>query len=225
MVVLVFALATAFQLYRAGLPPTNPDSAHRWLYRMPVTHLGDFTLGMIAALLLRHARQTWTPSARRDRVLSPLLTIAPAALTLSLMAWPGRPSYYASLDAMWIVPAVVLCLGLGLYPRSLLGRLLSLRAVVFLGEVSFAFYLVHRPIMYALKAERFGAGSAAGYLGKMALIVVLITVVAIVCHFLVERPAQRLLNGLLRIKGREVKVLPTQARPADAVVDQPSVRV
>ena len=37
------------------LPWSDPRSAHRWLYLMPLGRLGDFTLGVLGALLLRHA--------------------------------------------------------------------------------------------------------------------------------------------------------------------------
>lgn len=199
-IVAAFVLAALFQHFRNGLPATNPFSAHRWLYRTPASRLGDFTLGMVAALLLRQAKRSWPASAARDRVLSPLLTWLPLAATLLLMAWPGRTHYYASYDAMWMLPGVLLFFGLSQYPQSALGRFLSTRLVVFLGEVSFAFYLVHRPLMQVVGAASWVDDSFMAYFTKMTLLVVFITAVATACHFLWERPAQRFVNRWLRIK-------------------------
>jgi peptidoglycan/LPS O-acetylase OafA/YrhL len=202
VIVAVFLAAALFQQFRNGLPPTDPASAHRWLYRMPATRLGDFALGMIAALLLRHLRRSWETAPPADRILSPLLTWFPLGLTVLLMASPDRAKYYASFDAFWALPAVMLFLGLGLYPQSLLSRFLSLRAVVFLGEVSFAFYLVHRPLMHLVDAESWGNDRILLYTAKSVLLVAFIVAVAAACHYLWERPAQRFLNHLLRINAR-----------------------
>ncbi|MFC3505285.1 hypothetical protein ACFOOK_30585 [Micromonospora krabiensis] len=116
------------------------------------------------------------------------------------MAWPARSRYYASYDAMWVLPAVLLFLGLSLYPRSALSRFLGARVTVFLGEVSFAFYLVHRPLMQALDAESWANGGFLAYAGRMVLLVALITAVATACHVLWERPAQRFVNRRLRMR-------------------------
>ncbi|MFC0507716.1 acyltransferase family protein [Micromonospora costi] len=200
LVVLLFAAAALFHLFRYGLAATNPYSAHRWLYRTPVTRLGDFTIGMIGALLLRHALRSRPASAVPERVMSPMLTWLPLAATLLLMAWPGRARFYASYDAMWVVPAAVLFFGLGRYPRSLLSRFLSARPLVFLGEVSFAFYLVHRPLMQALGSESWADDAFVAYAVKTALLVAVVTAVAAACHFLWERPAQRFVNRRLRAR-------------------------
>ncbi|MBM0277272.1 acyltransferase family protein [Micromonospora tarensis] len=199
-IVATFVFAALFQHFRNGLPATNPFSAHRWLYRTPATRLGDFTLGVVTALLLRQAKLSWSASATRDRVLSPMLTWLPLVATLLLMAWPDRTRYYASYDALWMLPGALLFFGLGQYPQSMLGRFLSTRAVVLLGEVSFAFYLVHRPLMLAVGEASWMDDSLPAYLAKMTVLVAFITVVAAGCHFLWERPAQRLVNRYLRIR-------------------------
>ncbi|MEV4117888.1 acyltransferase [Micromonospora sp. NPDC049645] len=222
-IVAAFVLAALFQHFRNGLPATNPFSAHRWLYRTPATRLGDFTLGMVAALLLRQAKLSWSASATRDRVLSPLLTWLPVAATLLLMAWPDRTRYYASYDALWMIPGALLFFGLGQYPQSALSRFLSTRPLVFLGEVSFAFYLVHRPLMQLVGESSWMNDSLPAYLAKLTLLVAVITLVAAGCHFLWERPAQRLVNRYLKIRTPAGRRSATGAVPASAseVGDRP----
>ncbi|MFI6785281.1 acyltransferase family protein [Micromonospora sp. NPDC050276] len=218
-IVAAFVLAALFQHFRNGLPATNPFSAHRWLYRTPATRLGDFTLGMVTALLLRQAKLSWPASASWNRVLSPSLTWLPVVATLLLMAWPDRTRYYASYDALWMLPGALLFFGLGQYPRSALSRLLSTRFIVFLGEVSFAFYLVHRPLMQLVGEAAWMNDDLLTYVAKLTLLVAAIIAAAAACHFLWERPAQRLVNRYLKIR---TPAAPT-ATPASAseVGDRP----
>jgi hypothetical protein len=50
------ALAAWFVLSgRGSLPWSSVESAHRWLYVTPLTRLGDFTLGILAACLYGEA--------------------------------------------------------------------------------------------------------------------------------------------------------------------------
>lgn len=203
LIALSFTLATLFQLLRPGLGPNDPESAHRWIYRNPGTRLIDFALGMLAALLLRELLIRWgRRPARRDTWLAPMLTWLPIAVTVGLMTWTLRTRYYASFDAMWIVPSLALLIGLGYYHRSSLSRLLSRRSLVFLGEVSFAFYLVHRPIQNLFRTETFVDDSPVLFTLKTLGIVLVVTAVAAACHFVIERPAQRWINRLLKVRTR-----------------------
>jgi peptidoglycan/LPS O-acetylase OafA/YrhL len=214
---LLCALTTWFQLTRYGLPASDPTGAHRWLYRTPATRLVDFTLGVIVALLLGYIKRRWKESKTRDRFLAPALTWLPLIATLAMMTWPDRTYYYATLDVLWLPPALAICLGLGLYPDSAAGRLLGWRPVVLLGEISFAFYLVHRPLMWLFRVQDFTTDRPVVYVAKVAAVLLLITGVAVGCHFLWEKPAQRLINRKLRLAvpprttGVQVPSVPRQA--------------
>lgn len=126
----------------ASLPWSNPDSAHRWLYRNPLSRLGDFALGIIAARLYLAVR------AQRRMALTGKLLIALASFVIvGFMILPANLYSAWSWDVAYAVPAAVLIFGLAVSPNSLAVRVLSLSGVVLLGESSYAFYLVHQPAL------------------------------------------------------------------------------
>jgi peptidoglycan/LPS O-acetylase OafA/YrhL len=142
----MLALAWWFQAAgRADLLGADPTSAHRWLYRTPVTRLGDFVLGVLAARIYMRVRHTgaggWMATAG-------MVTIGVLACT----AAPVGQAY--RWDVAYAVPATALILGLALTPGAVVGRALGTTPAVFLGEASYAFYLVH---LFAAKS--FGAGA------------------------------------------------------------------
>ena len=75
--VAMFALAAVFVVTGHGnLSFADPGSAHRWLYRTPLTRLGDFALGILAARLFvvspRRKPRLRAASGRRSRPPPPL---------------------------------------------------------------------------------------------------------------------------------------------------------
>jgi peptidoglycan/LPS O-acetylase OafA/YrhL len=69
--------------HRSGLPWESSASAHRWLYRTPITRLGDFLIGMLIARAYFKARDR--PYAAR---MGEALSITGALAILLLMIWP-----------------------------------------------------------------------------------------------------------------------------------------
>jgi peptidoglycan/LPS O-acetylase OafA/YrhL len=195
----LFLLAAWFQSAGLDLSATNPHSAHRWIYRSPVTRLGDFAVGAVTALVARNLR-TRTDWARWPRHLTEVATWGPALLIVGLMCWPGKQQYVARLDALWVLPAALLFLGLAVLPAASLSRLLSTRPLLVLGETSFAFYLVHRPLMFAFDdrtvAQQHGPLVYAAF--SVALLGMII-VVAVGANQVIERPARRWLNSRLKL--------------------------
>jgi peptidoglycan/LPS O-acetylase OafA/YrhL len=193
VLIAVAALAYFFEYTgRAALHPADPASAHRWLYRMPLLRIGDFLLGILAARLYLRLR---------DRRLGVRLGhwLVPVAVGTTLVA-AAQPSLVFSAwswDAMYALPATGLILGLGLAPRAVISRLLALRAVVFLGEASFAFYLVHHPIVVGLGAGTWSSGVSARSLAVEAVNLGLAVAVAIGLHVGVEKPGRTIVKRML----------------------------
>ncbi|HEX8689718.1 MAG TPA: acyltransferase, partial [Solirubrobacterales bacterium] len=104
-----------------SLPYADPDSAHRWLYRMPLTRLGDFALGILAALLYLQTRD----SARVRRIGAPL-ALGTVALTVYLMSWKGLIYTPWSWDLAYAIPATIFIYGLAVAPLSWPAKALSL---------------------------------------------------------------------------------------------------
>jgi peptidoglycan/LPS O-acetylase OafA/YrhL len=206
------ALAGWFVLTGADdLSRWNPSSAHRWLYRMPLTRLGDFTLGILAALLYLQTRDR--PSV--SRIGLPLV-LGSALATIGLMCWQGLLFTPWSWDLAYAVPAVVFIFGLAIAPLSWAARALSLPFVVLLGEASYAFYLVHFPAAGLFEARQWAAVTSLSTVAYEALVFGAILALAIGLHVGFERPARTYIRRLLR--RRKEQTAPVAARPASEPV-------
>jgi peptidoglycan/LPS O-acetylase OafA/YrhL len=197
-IALTFAfVVAAYALGTADLPREDPLSAHRWLYRTPLTRLPDFLLGMSLGFLLIHTRGR--DLSGPGRVLQVVGGVAVAAL----MVAPGLPFTIWSLDAANTLPFALLMLGLVWAPATVFSRFLSTRPMVLLGDSAYAFYLWHQTIV------RFVAGDGAlvattttTWAITWVIAFAVTTLVAIGSHLVIEMPARaflrRRLSGLPR---------------------------
>ena len=189
-VVVVISMATLVVIFHLSgndaLPVSDPASAHRWIYRSPLLRLGDFTLGICGALIY---------SRERDRMnlvkAAPWVAAAMAMLILGLMATPQLLDSSPSYDLAFAVPAAVLILSLALAPHRGIARFLGSVALVTLGELSYAFYLIHVPV--GGQFQRLGI-SPNGFtpVSVTVVILVLLFLVALswVLHVSLERPSR-----------------------------------
>jgi peptidoglycan/LPS O-acetylase OafA/YrhL len=189
----MFAHAAIFVASGHGwLPWSDSNSAHRWLYRTPLTRLGDFALGILAARLF-----VVVGRERLARFPGAILAAASALAIVLLMCWSGLLFSAWSWDVAYAVPATLLIFGLATAPRGGLARFLSVPAIVLLGEASYAFYLVHFPMISFL-----GAGSWANAMTPTELIYEVMILGAIIAmaiglHIGFELPARRTLRRRL----------------------------
>jgi peptidoglycan/LPS O-acetylase OafA/YrhL len=181
------ALVAAFLVTGHGsLPMTDPGSAHRWLYRTPLTRLGDFALGILAARLF-----VVTRGSRPSAAVGHLLAIGGAVTFLALMAWPALYFTAWSWDVAYAIPAVLLIFGLAISPTAGLARFLARPTVVILGEASFAFYLIHQPLLlYLGGAQWLEAVTPAIVIDEMLIFGAVIGM-ALGLHLGLELPARR----------------------------------
>jgi peptidoglycan/LPS O-acetylase OafA/YrhL len=196
------ALAAWFVVTGKGnLPVVDPDSAHRWLYRTPLTRLGDFVLGILAARLFVEIG-----GRRAVGQIGRLLVVGSGVLLVALMAWPALLDSAWSWDVAYAIPATLLIFGLAIAPLSWPAKALSLPFVVLLGEASYAFYLVHSLGISFLGAGRWTVAMSPTALVYEALALGAIVVLSIGLHIAVERPARtRLRQWLSRSETRRQK--------------------
>jgi peptidoglycan/LPS O-acetylase OafA/YrhL len=188
-VLITFALVgVAYALGIADLPRTDPLSAHRWLYRTPLTRLPDFVLGMSLGALLRLAR------GRDLSRLGRQLQAVGGVLVLTGFVVPPLAFSLWSLDSANTIPFALLMPGLVLAPETPLARFLAGAPMVLLGESSYAFYLWHQPIVNLVgRAD----DSMTAWAVTWILGFVLTTFIAIGSHLAVERPLRSLLRRRL----------------------------
>ena len=168
------------------LPLADMGSSHRWLYRTPLTRLGDFLLGILAARIYLNVRGSGTVE-RAGSIVAPLALL----VMLVTMSIPALLVTSWSWDVIYAVPAVVLLLGLALAPRGLLSRLLARPTIVLLGEASYAFYLIHFYLVNDIDALRWTKQPLTPMLLAFELLTLLfILALSVGLHLLVEMPAR-----------------------------------
>ncbi|WNI18204.1 acyltransferase family protein [Actinacidiphila sp. ITFR-21] len=176
-----------------------------WLvYVMPVTRLLDFVLGILLARIVLTGRWPNIP-------LTPLLVLFAGAYYLAL----HLPSAYG------LVAATVIPLSLIIPAAASLDTLnkrtfLRNRVWQWLGEISFAFYLLQWPVLYygrKLVGMTHQVSTPAG-IGIMVLWLAISLVLASLLYAFVERPVMRRWSVSPRYRAQREKV----ADPTDEVL-------
>jgi peptidoglycan/LPS O-acetylase OafA/YrhL len=194
----MFLLALVFVVQGwSSLPAADPQSAHRWLYRTPLTRLGDFTLGIVAALLYLQLRR----SRGQIRVAAQAATVLALATIIGLMALPANNQSALSWDVAYSLPAFVLYLGLSLAPGSPIARFLSSGTIILLGEASYALYLIQFPAKwwYLTIASSDVQVPEAVQQAQWLMFLMLIVCLSIGLHVFFERPTRRWLRRKLSL--------------------------
>ena len=200
-IVVMTGLAWWFVLTgRASLQWGDAQSAHRWLYLIPLTRLGDFVLGIITAMLVQNPARppSWLPATAQ---------MIGVVGFVSLMIWPGMLVSAWSWDSAYMLPVFLILWGLATGPSTMFARLLATKPLVRAGEASFAFYLLHGSLV-----GRFTFASVDNW-REWAFATTLeffaIFFLALGAHMVIERPAQRWLR---RVLDRNVRVWLQQRR-------------
>jgi peptidoglycan/LPS O-acetylase OafA/YrhL len=171
----------------ADLPPADPASAHRWIYRTPLFRLGDFVLGVSTAML-------YLQMSRRgpNRAWAKCATMA-LVVILVVMTMPSIPGAFG-WDVVYAVPSAVLLLALALSPNVGLARLLGSRPLVMLGEVSFAFYLIQFPLQSYIGFP-LQAGVSITHVASLGVVLLLLVATSVGLNQLIERPARLMIRN------------------------------
>jgi peptidoglycan/LPS O-acetylase OafA/YrhL len=133
------------------LPP-EMRSPYSYAYDSPLTRLWEFTVGIGAAMLWRRLHPHLCPSRRLATVaeIGALCLAAGVMVSAARIGGPVSTLYYPG-DAitLWLKLAGLTALPFALLiaimalGRGLLSRLLAFAPLVFLGEISYAAYLLH----------------------------------------------------------------------------------
>lgn len=130
--------------------------------------------------------------------LVPLLLVYVAAYFIAPITIGGRWVYQ---DMSLVVAMGALVLSAILAADSQVGRLLSTRPMLWLGEMSFGIYLLHRPIMYML--EKLFPGNMHWSIMSIFLFG-LVGITAHVAHVLIEKPGRAYIRSI-RVPGHRYR--------------------
>ena len=178
--------------------PFVPEAWHHAVFYIhPVTRLADFTLGI---LLWRFFTSRSAPQELSRRSYD-LLEVG-ALLLLAAFIWFRQSVPEVDRYAAYYWLPMGLTVLVFAWQRGWVSRLLSVRWLVYLGEISFALYMVHRPLMrYYFKVKQKVFGPEVGYLDAVVLLCVALAV-SHLCYQYFEKPAARWVRSLGTKKAR-----------------------
>jgi peptidoglycan/LPS O-acetylase OafA/YrhL len=195
------------------------DSYFRFLNPNPLIRLPEFLLGVWLGARFQKIQPVAQPSTP-----GVLLWTMMEAAALLLCYWTS-----STIFRMWVDPAFpagalsgvrTYLLGSGsalsfavliwifAYQRGIASRLVGTRPVVFLGEISFALYLIHVPLLELPVVRVFFSNSDAMASEQRQLLIFgfiagLLTLAALV-HLVIEQPIRLALRALMRAKPRSM---------------------
>ncbi|MFD9321662.1 acyltransferase family protein [Streptomyces sp. NPDC060053] len=166
----------------ANSPLYGHSITQMWLvYIFPPLRVLDFLLGILMARIVLTRR--WIGLG-----VLPALALTVAAYALSL-----RVPFLFSLNAVVVIPFALLIAAAAARDAAGRGTAVAGRVWVWLGEVSFAFYLIHQ-VLLSFTQERLGfrnTDSLAVAVGVAALVAAVSLLLAWLLYVGVERPAVR----------------------------------
>lgn len=184
---LVVMTAAAMHFAAPGIVLAGSRSVSHWLfYIFPGFRLLEFVAGMLIF-------EIWSRGFRLPPFAFPLTLV----LLISAMSF-GKAVPEEFRYSLYYLPFVCILLLSSLNVAGIMRDLLCSRFLVFLGNASFAFYLVHQPILAQLKAA--GVPDVIGAPGFAAAGLVAVVVVSSLTYVIFERPVERALKR--RVLGR-----------------------
>ncbi|WP_432536410.1 acyltransferase family protein [Kineococcus arenarius] len=162
----------ASPLYGASVPQV-------WFaYAFPLTRALDFALGIIMARIVQAGRWVRIP------------VLVPALLTVASYVVGLYAPLLLQVNVVSTAAVALLLPALAVADVKGSGGILRSRGAVFLGEVSFAFYMVH-DILLTLARAQLGARTLSLGAGLLVSAVILLASVAFACllFLLIERPS------------------------------------
>lgn len=153
-------------------------------YANPLVRSGEFVLGCVLALLVQRG---WRPRVPLSAAL--LLVTCAGAIVVAF------PMGQSSVSVVMALPFALLVLAASLADVSERRGPLRFRLLVYLGQVSFAFYLVHELVLLNVPHVLGVAPSRASGLLSLALLLGVAQGLAMVLHHSVEKPMQLSLRG------------------------------
>jgi peptidoglycan/LPS O-acetylase OafA/YrhL len=121
-----------------------PAGYHHQIFDInPIARIADFIIGLLLFKGYKKAKnQTWTQS---ERICSLLEWSALALFLIFFIFHQYIPAQYRYSSYYW--PAMVFIIFIAAFQRGIISRWLSHPVLIFLGEISFGFYLLHHLVI------------------------------------------------------------------------------
>jgi peptidoglycan/LPS O-acetylase OafA/YrhL len=180
----------------------GPSMWTMWvLVLFPVGRLFEFGAGVLLGLAFEGLKDRgWAdpPATVAGRIGATLLELAAGVLVFGAVLAGVWWSAHLPVGGPYTLAAAAMILVLAL-GRGWVSRVLSVRPLRFLGETSYALYIVHCLVIFHLCRNVAELGLAGlSPLGLAAVVLLAVVAVSAVLHVAFERPVRDLIVGLMR---------------------------
>lgn len=173
---------------------------HYWLYIFPCSRLLDYMLGILSAMAFLSIRQSNNEvfeKVQKPVILDVIIWLFAVGVVLQSMFIPSGYKLYAAI--YWpciIVLLVAVSLRSTVNYDSVASKVLNNKILLFLGKISFAFYLLHIPVMMAFNHLSRYSGPNSKSIEEGILEFVCTLLLSIFCNIFIET---RLTSKLLKL--------------------------
>jgi peptidoglycan/LPS O-acetylase OafA/YrhL len=187
-----------FVLVTGSAEPPSSTPRFQWMtyLPLPVLRLPEFAAGLMIA--------EW--QARRGVRALPIPPELSLVAFAVVLGWGDFPSQAACA----VMLATLVIVGVVNAPRAPFTRLMNTRIFMLLGAASYALYIIHEPVNFALRA-------IAGGRSLLALQYPIDLALAVAILFLVETPARKWINARFAAIGSRRRIEEAAIAPASAV--------
>ncbi len=150
-------------------------------YIFPLARLPDFLMGIFVALIYMDSNKKKPFGIKLGVTHATIVEVASIVLVISGL-FIGTLMPQSVRFSIWMVPSLAFVVLVFSYQKGLVSKLLNNRVLIFLGEASFSFYMVHQLVI------RYVLQLGISYWGVVLLSFVLSTVVSGFLYVIYEEP-------------------------------------
>lgn len=138
-------IAVIFAIELAAALALNDSPLAQWiLYVFPPMRLLDYFAGMLCGVIFAEFARGARPSFKAKILLGGVIGAGLAALGIAYAAWRGLQTPMLFYSAAWVVPSNLLILFFAAFDET---APLRARLLVFLGNISMEFFLIHQLVL------------------------------------------------------------------------------
>ena len=198
----------SFEPYILNLPPLPEFNIHWWYwYQSPVSRIIDFIIGILCYRSFQYIVKDHEDHLRRYLSIPYRWIIELIPVTLCaclLMSLISHYTYYRMVVYFYL-PCYLMILVFALsstYPnRASIANLISRPWLIYLGEISFSFYMIHNLVILSVKQILSRIAPGVGWEPRLAITVIVTILLSILINRYYETPIANYLSKRLLSKG------------------------